>query len=96
MFDKLVVERNRIQWGHYAALVILSALAAAYQPHYLLYVGLARWAWCILGGRPLRGLGSALIFLLAYLGVTFTAFLESANEPTPAECIAPATDDTVP
>lgn len=92
MVQKITVEPNHMQWGHYAAIVILSALAAAYRPHYLLYVGALRWAWCALSGRPGRGFGAVLIFFLAYLGVSLTGFLEGGAErqPEAAQC-EPAT-----
>lgn len=72
---------SSVQWGHYAALIILSALAGAYQPHYLIYVGLARWAWCVLGGRAARGFVAAVIFLVAY-GVLLVVNQSAAERST--------------
>lgn len=72
---RLVLQRERLQWGHYAALVILSALAAVHWPHFLLLVGLMRFAFCVVGGRPFLGLASALVFVIAYLGVVGPGWL---------------------
>lgn len=73
------MEHNPMRWGHYAALVILAACAAAYRPHYLLYVGLLRFVWCVLGGRPGRGMWGAFVFGIAYLCVTLPTFLEEES-----------------
>lgn len=87
---RLVIKGDSVQWGHYAALVILSALAAAHRPHYLIYVGLVRWVWCIVAGRPGRGFLSLLAFVVAYLGVVVPKVLEEVPaEPTTVE--APTT-----
>lgn len=65
------IPETPLKWGQQGAMIILAAFAAVYAPVWLLYVGLARFAWCVLGGQPGRGLVSLICFAVAYVGVAW-------------------------
>ena len=58
---------TRFKWGQQSAMILLAAFAGAYHPVWLVYVGLARFAWCALGGEFGKGLLSLFAFTLAWL-----------------------------
>ncbi len=60
-----------LKWGQLGLMLLATAVAAVYAPVWLLYAGLIRFAWCLVGGHAGRGLASFAAFGLVYLAVTF-------------------------
>ena len=65
------IPETPLKWGQQGAMIIAAAFAAVYAPVWLLYVGAARFVWCVLGGRFARGLISLIAFSAAYIGLAW-------------------------
>lgn len=60
-----------MQWGQIMGVAGGAVICALFDPMYLVYAGLARFAWCTLGGRMGRGLGGLIAFgLIALVAAT--------------------------
>lgn len=88
------------KWGQQAAMILVAAFAGAYEPVWLLYVGLARFAWCVLGGEAGKGLASLCFFAATwgFLVLAGPTERQCTDESSPAAVVmpaaAPAADET--
>lgn len=65
------IPETPLKWGQMAGLCLVAAWAAVHAPEWLLYAGLLRFVWCLVGGQAGRGLLSLLMFSVAYVGVAW-------------------------
>ena len=78
-----------LKWGQVSLMLLAAAVCAVYAPIYLVYAGLLRFAWCVVGGQPGRGLASLLTFGLVYLVVIFGMDDPQPFEADPHVTVAP-------
>lgn len=60
-----------LKWGQLGLMLLAAAAAAVFAPIWLIYAGVLRFLWCLVGGQAGRGLASFAAFAAVYLAITF-------------------------
>lgn len=78
-----------LKWGQLALMLLVAALAAVFEPTYLLLAGAARGVWCLAGGQILRAITNCTLFVLVYFAIVLASATSSISDAEPERSPAP-------
>ena len=73
-----------LSFGQLGLMLLAAALCAVYEPLWLIYAGILRFAWCAVAGRAGRGLLGFAAFALVYLTILLVTDDSATSSGEPA------------